>query len=84
MVSPMHRTAKDDTAIRDGEAKPERLSYSVAEAAELIGISKRYLFQRIKEKKIQTYRDGVRRLISRRALEEYIAAREAESNEEAA
>lgn len=73
--------------ISDGESTPfhrtdggECLSYSVKDAAKIIGISPRRLWDHVKNKKIQTFRDGARRLISRRAIEAFIAAREAESD----
>lgn len=75
MVSPMRRTTPVSTAIGDGE----RLAYSVAEAAELVGISERRMWDKVREKHIKSFRDGQRRLISRRAIEEYVAAREGEA-----
>lgn len=74
-VSPMRRTTPASTAIGNGE----RLAYSVAEAAELVGISERRMWDKVREKQIKSFRDGQRRLITRRAIEEYVAAREGEA-----
>jgi len=69
----MRRTTPSSTAIRD----TEKLSYSVPEAAEMVGISERRMWDRVREGLIQSYRDGHRRLISRRALEEYVSSKDA-------
>lgn len=71
----MRRTTPASTAIGNGE----RLAYSVAEAAELVGISERRMWDKVREKQIKSFRDGQRRLITRRAIEEYVAAREGEA-----
>jgi excisionase family DNA binding protein len=55
------------------------LAYSVAEAAELVGINERRMWDQVREGLIKSFRDGHRRLISRRAIEDYVAAREAET-----
>lgn len=78
MVSPMRRAKADHTAIDDSGPEPaERLSYPVADAAALVGISERRMWDLIRLRLIRSFREGTRRLISRRALEEYIAEREA-------
>jgi excisionase family DNA binding protein len=75
----MHRTASEITATDRGTTPADRLAYSVAEAAAVVGISERRLWDRIRQRKIASYREGTRRLISRSALEAYVAAREAEA-----
>jgi len=80
----MHRTNQGSTAIGDGEPDHERLAYSVPEAADLIGISARRLWDHVRTRKIKTFRDGTRRLISRQACEDFIALREAAEQDEVA
>jgi excisionase family DNA binding protein len=65
----------EETTKRYLEQLDSRLAYSVAEAAELIGISERRMWGRVRAGVIKSFRDGQRRLISRRAVEEYLAAR---------
>lgn len=74
----MHRTTNDHAAINGTDADPERLAYSVKEAAQIIGISARRLWDHVRNKKIRTFREGTRRLVSRRAIEEFITEREAD------
>jgi len=75
----MHRTALDDDASSHRTEPPERLAYSVKDAALAIGISPRRMWTHIANNKIESFRDGIRRLISRRALEAFIAERESEN-----
>jgi len=87
MVSPMHRATTDHAAIDNGNRAPsgapettERLAYSIPNAAKAVGISARRMWDLVSGKKVTSFREGQRRLISRQALEEYIEAREAEEN----
>lgn len=73
----MHRTADDLTATPDGSEAHEPLSYSVPAAAKIVGLSERTMWDKVKFNEIESYRDGGRRLISRRALKAYVAAKEA-------
>ena len=59
----------------------DRLSMSVEDASELIGISRATLYIEIRRKQIKTFRVGGRRLISREAIHEYIRARENENSD---
>lgn len=80
----MHRTNPEVTAIDDGGSDPERLAYSVPRAAKLIGISPRRLWDHVRTRKIKTFREGQRRLISRQACMDFIAEREAAEQDEVA
>lgn len=83
MVTIMHRTTADLAATNgSGSDHDERLAYSVPAAAKLIGISARRVWDMVRTKKIRSFKDEGRRLISRRALEEYVAGREAAAQEE--
>lgn len=82
----MHRTTTDHDGT-DSTSPPdehdERLAYSVPAAAKLIGMSARRTWDLVKDKRIKSFREGHRRLISRRALEAYVAEREADTDEAA-
>ena len=54
----------------------ERLAHSVPDAARMLGISPRAVYNRIATGEIRTFRVGPRRLISTDALREYIRNRE--------
>lgn len=84
MVTAMHRTEADSTAIGGTVSADERLSYSVPAAAKIIGISPRRLWDLVRDKKIRSFIAEGRRLISRRALEVYVDEREAAGDEDAA
>lgn len=75
IVSGMHRTASSDS----GTDSTVPLAYSVGAAAKLIGLSERRTWDRVGTGEIESYMDGGRRLISRRALEDYVAKLEAAS-----
>ena len=82
-ISPFHREAKKSISepIKSSEPrKPsvEPLLYSTGQAAELLGIGKTGVFQLIKEGRIKSVKVFSRRLISRQAIEDFIA----ELNEE--
>ena len=71
----MHRTDNADS-VADDIIRDDALAYSVPDAAAVIAISERRLWDHIRAGKIRSFRDGSRRLISRKALEEYIDKRE--------
>lgn len=58
-----------------------RIAYPADEAFTLIGISRSRGYQAIRNGELASYLDGKRRQVTRRALEEYVARRERESNE---
>lgn len=50
----------------------EKLTFSVVEAAELLGISKSYAYQMVKEQKIPVLTIGSRKLIPKQQLEQWL------------
>lgn len=52
----------------------EKIVYTVSEAAELLGISKSYAYDLVKQKKLPVLEIGKRRVIPKRMLEEWIFA----------
>ncbi len=52
----------------------ERLAYSVSYAAELSGISRAMMYVQIQSGKIRSRKIGARRVITREALLEFLAA----------
>ena len=50
----------------------EKITYSVQEAAELLGISKSYAYQLVKEKKLPVLDLGRRKVIPKAMLEAWI------------
>lgn len=50
----------------------EKLVYSVSEAAQLLGISKSYAYELVKEKKIPVLDLGKRKIIPKLPFEEWI------------
>mgnify|MGYP001340588564 CR=1 FL=1 len=80
----MHSTVSPRGAVDSTAAPPaEALAYSVPVAGRLIGLSPRQAWRLVKAGKLRSYMDGGRRLVSRRALEEYVAAKEAAAKEAA-
>jgi excisionase family DNA binding protein len=63
------------------ETPLDTLAYSVPMAARLIGIGPRRTWDLIREGTISSFLEGGRRLVSRRALEEYVKILEAENFE---
>ena len=61
------------------EASSDALAYSVPMAARLIGIGPGRTWDLIREGTIRSFTEGGRRLISRRALDEYVEQRDAEA-----
>ncbi len=52
------------------------LAYRADDAFDLLGISRTRGYEIIRQGELQTYIDGRRRMVTRRALEAYISARE--------
>ncbi len=50
----------------------EKLTYSVAEAAAVLGISKSYAYQMVKEQRLPVLAIGSRRVIPIRQLEQWL------------
>jgi excisionase family DNA binding protein len=63
----------NDTETRAGE----RLAYSPAEAAEAMGVSKEHVHNLIRTGELKSRKSGRRRLISRRAIEDFLAGDDA-------
>ena len=66
-------------AARDGRKKKQRhdsLAYSVNEAADLIGVSRRTLYELIADRRLVSLKLRGRRLITRSALERLLAESE--------
>jgi len=55
-----------------------QLAYGIEQAAELIGKSRSAMFVAVAGGEIQSYKDGRRRMVSARALAEYVARKERE------
>lgn len=62
-----------ENIVKRGEIM-ETLVYTVSEAAELLGISKSYAYDLVKQKKLPVLEIGKRRVIPKRMLEEWILA----------
>ena len=59
------------------------LAYGIEQAAELIGKSRSAMFVAVAGGEIQSYKDGRRRVVSARALSEYVARKEREGRKAA-
>jgi excisionase family DNA binding protein len=57
----------------------EKLSYWIEEAYEVLGMTRSAMYEAIKSGDLQSYKEGRRRMISRRALVEFVAKREREA-----
>ena len=57
----------------DGGGIPVRLQYDPKEAAMLLGLSERKLYQLIEDGRLQSYRLDGKRFISRNKLETFVA-----------
>lgn len=62
----------------------ERLAYPFDEGCGKLGLSRTQGYRMVRRGELRTYMDGRRRMITRKALEEYIARRERESEGRAA
>lgn len=64
---------RDSSSERSAEAStPERLAYRVREAAELLGLSERKVWQLVERQEIESFTIGTARRISRDALLAYV------------
>ena len=64
-------------AISIDRSGDDRLAFSPIAAARMIGIGRTMLYELIDRGELKSFRVGVRRLITRRAIEQFIAEREA-------
>jgi excisionase family DNA binding protein len=55
---------------------PERLAYSVDEAAEIIGVSRDHIYDLLRTGLLGSVKSGRRRLITKGQLEGYLASQE--------
>jgi excisionase family DNA binding protein len=60
------------------QSTTQKLAYGITEAALLIGKSRSALYEAMGSGAITSYRDGRRRMISARALAEYVERKERE------
>lgn len=63
------------------ETEVPKIAYGVADACAALGVTRNRLYQVIAEGSLRTYKDGRRRMVSRRALEDYVALRERDCGE---
>jgi len=59
-------------------AGQDKMAYGIEEAAEAVGITRTRAYQAIADGELRTYKDGRRRMVSARALAEYVAKKEAQ------
>lgn len=50
----------------------DRITFSVTEAAEVLGVSRSFMYQLVKENRIPSFKLGNRRLIPKESLEAWI------------
>jgi excisionase family DNA binding protein len=53
-----------------------KLAYPIADACVALGITRNRAYQAIADGSLQTYKDGRRRMVSRRALQDYVDRKE--------
>lgn len=56
-----------------------RRNYSMAEACDWLGITRRTLYKEVNSGRLKTFKIGTRRLVSERALEQFVKDREEEA-----
>lgn len=54
----------------------QRISYNIEEAIGVTGLNRTALFKAIRNGSLKTFKTGRRRMVSRKALEEYISKME--------
>jgi excisionase family DNA binding protein len=70
--------SKTETALSDtAPLSPERLAFSIQEVAEALGVSRDIVNDLVHSKQLRSLHVGRRHLISRQAIEDFIAAGEA-------
>ena len=57
----------------------DRLSFNIEEAIATTGLNKNALYRAIAANELQTFKVGKRRMVSARALQDYIARKEEEA-----
>ena len=57
----------------------QRLSYTVEEAVAATGLPRSSFYRAMKEQQLSTFKSGRRRMVSRKALEDFITRLERES-----
>lgn len=62
--------------MNNGLQRPPALSHSVETAAAMLGLSRAYMYELITSGDIASFKSGKRRLVSQRAIEDYIAQQE--------
>ncbi|HEL3735849.1 helix-turn-helix domain-containing protein [Stenotrophomonas maltophilia] len=62
------------------QSQAERLSYTVDEACAVTGLNRNAIYRAITLGQINTFKVGRRRMVSTRALREFIEAREKEAS----
>lgn len=62
----------------------ERIAYQLDEAALALGMSRRQLYRLLDANELESFHEGRRRMVSRRALEAYVAKREEQARAERA
>ena len=58
----------------------QQLSYTVDQACQAVGLPRTSLYSAMRDGKLRTFKAGRRRMVSRKALEDFIAALERQSN----
>jgi len=66
------------------QQQPERLSYNVEEACAVPGLNRNALYRAMATDQLRTFKVGKRRMVSIRALREFIEAKEKEGTSGAA
>ena len=69
-----HTTAQTQFPLTDGAARPDRLVLTIAEAGELLGISRAFAYELAARGELPVLRLGRRLLVPRRALLELVGA----------
>ncbi len=57
------------------------ITYSIPQVIEMLNLSRASVYAEINDQRLRTYKVGRRRMVSHGALEDWIKAREEESNE---
>lgn len=74
----IEQVRQDDTSA-PAEPLPVKLTYTVDEAAHLLGFRRDLAYKEIRAGRLKTYCVGARRFVSHRALLAYVADREREA-----
>jgi excisionase family DNA binding protein len=71
MTSQNKNTRPYDISRRTGAVMKDRVSYSPAECAQLLGICKNHIYKSFESGKLRSFKLGQRRLINREALDDF-------------